>query len=75
MVQVVHFHLNLSREKIMAYYQGVARQVVVTATDGRKIQFPAENLRPFVAVDGVHGLFEMRLSDKHKLIDLQRIAT
>ena len=72
-MQIVRFYLSLEREQILAYYQGAARQVVVTATDGRRIQFPVENLRPYVAADGIHGWFEMRLSEQHKLIDLRRV--
>ena len=72
-MQTVRFYLSLTQEQILSYYQGSARWVVVTATDGRRVRFPAENLRPFVMEDGVSGWFEMRLSEKHKLIDLRRL--
>ncbi len=72
-MQAVYFRMELSRDQVLSYYQGMARKVVVTATDGRRVQFPAEHLRPFVAANGVHGLFKMLLSDEHRLIELQRI--
>jgi hypothetical protein len=73
-VQSVRFRLDLSRAQVLAYYRGAARQVIATAMDGRRVRFPAEQLRPFVAGDGVHGLFEMRFGEDHRLIDLRRIA-
>ncbi len=72
-MQAVYFRMELSRDQVLSYYQGMARKVVVTATDGRRVQFPAEHLRPFVAANGVHGLFEMILSDEHRLIELRRL--
>lgn len=70
----VRFHLNFTPEQIQHYYSGVARQVVVRADDGRRIQFPAAWLQRFVTHKGVHGLFEMRFGADRKLIDLQRIS-
>lgn len=74
MMETVRFRLNLSTEKMLAYYQGAAQQVSVQAGDGRRIQFPAQWLRCFVTAMGVTGLFEMRFGADRKLIDLRRIA-
>lgn len=73
-METVRFYLHLSAEQMQSYYQGFARNVVVRASDGRRIQFPAQWLRRFVMADGVHGLFEMRFGDNRKLIDLRRIG-
>lgn len=73
-MDIVNFRLSLSAEQIRSYYEGVARQVVVRANDGRRVQFPAQWLRRFVTNDGVNGLFEMRFGDDRKLIDLRRIG-
>ncbi|HRX70910.1 MAG: DUF2835 domain-containing protein [Gammaproteobacteria bacterium] len=73
-MQTVYFHLSLTAEQIRSYYEGVARQVVVRASDGRRVQFPAQWLRRFVTLEGVHGLFEMRFGDDHKLIDFRRVG-
>lgn len=73
-MDIARFRLNLSAEQMRSYYEGVARQVIVRASDGRRVQFPAQWLRCFVTQDGVRGLFEMRFGDDHKLIDLRRIG-
>jgi hypothetical protein len=73
-METVRFRLNLSAEKMLAYYQGAAQQISVRASDGRRVQFPAQWLRRYVTADGVIGLFELRFGADRKLIDLQRIA-
>ena len=73
-MDTVRFRLTLTAEQIRSYYEGIARQVIVRASDGRRIQFPVQWLRRFVTLDGVQGLFEMRFGDDHKLIDLRRIG-
>ncbi|MDQ5909697.1 MAG: hypothetical protein QG599_1792 [Pseudomonadota bacterium] len=73
-MDIVHFRLSLTAEQMRSYYEGVARQVVVRAHDGRRIQFPAQWLRRFVTLDGVHGRFEMRFGEDRKLIDFHRVG-
>ena len=69
----VCFFLNISSQRYLSYYQGVARKVVVNARDGRRIQFPAEHLRPFVTHDGIHGEFAMQFDEQNKFLGLKRI--
>ncbi len=73
-MHTVRFRLTLSAEQLMRYYRGTADQVVVRAEDGRRIQFPAVWLRPYVEADGARGRFEMQFGDDHRLIRLRRIA-
>jgi hypothetical protein len=73
-MDTVRFRLTLTAEQMRSYYEGVARQVITQASDGRRIQFPAQWLRRFVTMNGVNGLFEMRFGDDRKLIDLRRIG-
>jgi hypothetical protein len=70
----VRFRLDFSAAQVMAYYRGAARQVSVVASDGRRVQFPAFAMRRFVAADGVHGLFELRFGDDHRLLELERVS-
>lgn len=73
MSQRVRFDINIPAEQILAYYQGIARQVSVVAHDGRRIEFPAEKLRPFLDHLGVHGVFELEFDDRHRFVKLYRI--
>ncbi len=68
------FLLNISTEKYQSYYQGVASAVNVQAEDGRRIQFPASELRPYVTHSGIQGRFEIEFSEDYKLIGLKKVS-
>ncbi len=68
------FQLNISAETFLHYYQGAARAVIVRAEDGRTIQLPASNFRPFVTAAGIFGRFELVLDANNRLVELRRIA-
>ncbi|MDH5778232.1 MAG: DUF2835 domain-containing protein [Gammaproteobacteria bacterium] len=73
MNQRVRFSLNIPADEVLAYYQGIAKQVSVVAHDGRRIEFPAEKLRPFMAEAGVYGEFEMEFDQQHRFVAMSRI--
>ncbi len=68
------FSLSLSAERYLAYYQGAARAVIVRAHDGRRVQFPADALRPYVTQDGVHGEFVLQANAQGRLVTLKRLT-
>lgn len=70
----VRFHLNISSQRYLSYYQGLARKVVVETQGGRRVQFPAEHLRPFVTHDGIQGEFALQFDENNKFIGLKRIG-
>jgi len=73
-MQDVIFSLSISSESYLKYYKGVAHAVVVRAEDGRKIQFPAEALRPFIKPDGIRGRFRLIFDHNHKFQKLEQLA-
>lgn len=73
MAQRARFDINIPAEQILAYYQGVARQVSIVAYDGRRIEFPAEKLRPYLEHRGVHGVFELEFDEDNRFVALHRI--
>ena len=66
--------MSLSAEKYLQYYQGSAKNVIVTTEDGRTLKFPANRLQSFVTQGGVSGRFEIIFDDNHKIISLIRLA-
>lgn len=70
----VRFALNISQDKLLSYYEGAARAVVVNSLDGRSIQFPANLLRQFVTSEGVQGIFEMEFDANNKFVAMRRIG-
>ena len=72
--QQVRFAIRISADDYLAYYKGHARQVIVNAHDGRRVQFPASCLQPFVLHDGINGVFRLRFGADNKLIGLEKIG-
>lgn len=73
MSQSIPFTIQLSYEKYTAYYKGYAEHVIVTAFDGRKIQFPAEILKPYLTRQGINGTFVIHFDNQNKYQSLERI--
>lgn len=73
-MQRIRFRIDLPAERFRRYYQGSAQTVQVEAEDGRRIQLPALNLRPFLAPGGLHGNFELILDNNNKLLKIHRIT-
>ena len=72
--QQVRFAIRISAEDYLYYYTGQAKQVIVNAHDGRRVQFPASCLQPFVLHDGINGIFSLRFDEDHKLIGIEKIG-
>ncbi len=70
--QRVRFAIRISADDYLAYYKGQARQVIVDAEDGRRIQFPASCLQPFIMRDGINGIFVLRFDANNKLVGLEK---
>ena len=66
--------LRISSEEFLKVYRGPSRVVSTRARDGRRVQFPANILRPWLLHDGIRGTFRIRFSDAGKLEDIQRLS-
>lgn len=71
--ELIRFKLHLSYDQYLAFYQGVAKTVSVMADDGRRIEFPAGNIRRYLTKTGIEGYFEMELTPQHKFVDIRRL--
>lgn len=66
--------LRISADQYLRHYQGSVKQVVCTARDGRKVQFPSGVLQKFVTRDGISGSFRFEIDDNNKLVSVTRIS-
>jgi hypothetical protein len=64
--------LDISAAAYESLYRGDARTVVAHDARGRRIQFPAAALRPFVTHAGISGVFVIRVDARNKLVDICR---
>lgn len=72
--QFIHFSLNLSYEQYAKVYQGIAKNVSVVADDGRRIEFPAGKIQPFLTRQGISGRFVLELTAENKLVSIQQLT-
>jgi len=72
--QQVRFAIRISAEDYIYYYRGQAKQVIVNADDGRRVQFPASCLQPFVLHDGINGVFRLRFDANNKFVGIEKIG-
>jgi len=68
------FSIRIEAEEMEKYYRGQALSVVVKATNGLKIQFPANLLLPYITHDGVKGLFELNYDLQGKAQSLRQLS-
>lgn len=66
--------LAISADEFLRYYNGSARLVSAIATDGRRVQFPANVLQRVVRRDGVYGRFQIEFSHDGKFLNIVRLA-
>lgn len=66
--------LAISADEFLRYYNGSARLVSAIATDGRRVQFPANVLQRVVSRDGVYGRFQIEFSRDGKFLNIERLA-
>jgi len=67
------FKLALSAEKYLSVYKGHAKTISVLSIDGVRIEFPAENVKPFLTRDGIYGVFEMQINAQHKFLGIRKL--
>jgi len=67
------FLLNIANEEYLRYYRGSAHNVLVMTWQGKKVQFPASALRPFVTNKGIQGHFVLVMDENNKLVELRKV--
>lgn len=66
-------NVALSALKYEAMYTGLAKNLVASSVDGRKVQLPLSAFQRFVTHQGIHGFFEVEFDDSNKLISVRRV--
>lgn len=64
--------LSISADEFLALYQGIARDVVAVATDGRRVRFPARILQPYVTHQGIQGRFVIQFDASNRFAGISR---
>ena len=69
----ISFSLRVSSEQYLAYYQGIAKNIIVRAHNGQTVQFPANLLQPFLTHGGIEGGFILQVDDQNKFLGIKKI--
>ncbi|MFQ3187404.1 DUF2835 family protein [Marinomonas primoryensis] len=72
MAKVV-LNVALPAFKYEAMYAGLAKNLVASSLDGRKVQLPLSAFQRFVTHQGIYGVFEVEFDDMNKLIGVTQI--
>ena len=70
----VRFRITISADEFIRYYQGTANSVLVNASDGRIVQFPANVLQKFVDHSGINGSFRILYDRNNKLVRVEKVS-
>lgn len=63
--------LNISPEKVAAYYRGEVRTVVARATNGQTVQFPLSVLHKSISNEGIRGRFRLVFDEHNKFVSIE----
>ncbi|WDD96990.1 DUF2835 domain-containing protein [Thalassomonas actiniarum] len=67
-----YFSINMTSEEFLPYYQGQIHSLIVTSTQGQRIQFPAMHIRKYLTRSGVRGYFCMETKN-NKFLSLSKL--
>jgi hypothetical protein len=71
-MQTYYFNLSLTYDSCEQLYQPGRNTVVIAAEDGKRIQLPVKNLRPFIQRDGLRGRFRLVINDQNKVSSFEK---
>jgi hypothetical protein len=67
-----YFTIKITTDEFLPYYQGAIQNVVVTTTQGIKVQFPAMHLRKYLTANGIQGSFCLQ-TQQNKFLSLSKL--
>ena len=74
MDNIFYIQLDISTTEFHHYYSNNINSVIAMSKDGRKIQFPANILQPFVSHAGVQGQFKVIVDKDSKFKSISKIT-
>ena len=72
MSKAVRVSLGIPADEYLRIYQGSARFILATSTEGKRIRFPANILQPFVTREGIYGRFSIICDEQHRFKEIVR---
>ena len=73
-MQVYYFSIRLSYDECERLYLPGINAVILTDEQGKRVQIPTKNLRPFVSPLGIAGRFRLLVDQNNKLKSFEKMA-
>ena len=70
----VVINLSICADEFARLYSGTVKNVSCIASDGRRILFPGDILKPFVTSSGVAGQFEIDFDAQMRFVKIEKIC-
>jgi hypothetical protein len=64
----------ITPEEYLKQYQHSSAVVTTISQDGRRVNFPANILQPFVSHSGVKGCFKIRFNSQGKYLGIDKLS-
>lgn len=68
-----YFSAKLSYSECEELYRQHIKYLLVTDSNGQRIQLPKDNMKKFITPQGLHGQFELKIDQNNKLISINLI--
>lgn len=68
-----YFSVSMSYAECENLYHDQIKYLVVTSTEGKRIQLPKQNMHKFVTLNGLHGVFVMEVDRNNKIQNISKI--
>lgn len=65
--------LAIPSEEYIRIYKGTAKTILATTEDGRRVQFPATILQPYVSRAGVYGRFLIEFDSNNRFRSIKQL--
>jgi len=68
-----YFFINITSADFLPYYKGKIHAIVVTTSQGVKVQFPAMHIRKYLTNSGIQGCFCLE-TKQNKFLSLNKLT-
>lgn len=73
MSRIINFSVSLTRDEVLAIYQGRIKTIMVLSDTGLRIEMNATHFMSFTTQNGIRGHFRMTLDDNNRFVKMVQL--
>jgi hypothetical protein len=70
-----YFSIAMTYAKCEDMYRQHIKFIIVTSSEGKRIQLPKANLQKFITPLGLNGNFRLLVDQNNKIVNIEQVAT